>query len=203
MDEEQFQLVHVNQLVVSNVGFILLLKGEVDPRSLPIFIGAAEAQSIALHLSTIKPPRPLTHDLLKTILDLLECRLMRVEIPRLESGTYFARLVVDRDNFEIDIDSRPSDAIAIALRTGAPIYVAREVMEAAGRIIQQEPDDHDDHEKPHPAAPGQSRRKTGPGRSPIDVLTAKLQSAVKDERYEDAARYRDEIARLKHTHTDN
>ena len=214
MHEEQFLGVKVSQLIVSNVGFILLLKGDEDPRSLPIFIGAAEAQSIALQLNRVKPPRPLTHDLLKNVLDLLECRVMRAEILRLESGTYHARLVVDRDGMEVDIDSRPSDAIAIALRTSVPMFVAQEVMDEAGRIIQPEPDHHQhDSEEPDNEAEPETKEATIPdepppskpraGRSPIEVLKLKLQRAVEDERYEDAARYRDEIARLEHTHTDN
>ncbi len=212
MHEEHFLGVQVSQLIVSNVGFILLLKGDEDPRSLPIFIGAAEAQSIALQLNSVTPPRPLTHDLLKNILDLLECRLMRVEVARLEAGTYYARLVVERDGIEVDIDSRPSDAIAIALRSSAPIYVAQDVMEEAGRIIRPETDEHE-HEEPAPDAheeagggeggTGSPPRRPGAGRSPVEVLKAKLQRAVKAERYEEAARFRDEIARLEHTHTDN
>jgi len=215
MHEEHFLGVQVSQLIVSNVGFILLLKGDEDPRSLPIFIGAAEAQSIALQLNNVQPPRPLTHDLLKSILDLLECRLMRVEVARLEAGTYYARLVVERDGIEVDVDARPSDAIAIALRASAPIFVAQDVMEEAGRIIQAEPDEHEHDESDESVPPSDAAadsdasvgeappRKRRSEHSPIDVLKAKLQRAVKAERYEEAARYRDEIARLEHTHTDN
>lgn len=201
MHEEHFLLVRVSQLIVSNVGFVLLLKAEEDPRSLPIFIGAAEAQSIALQLNKVKPPRPLTHDLLKNILDLLECRLMRIEVASLDAGTFYARLVVDRDGDEVDIDARPSDAIAIALRTGAPLFVATTVMEEVGRVMQQEaPGEEVGTEppsEPHTPPPRRSEH------SPMDELKAKLQRAVKAERYEDAARFRDEIARLEHTHTDN
>ena len=82
--------VKVDKLFLSNMGFVVLLKGEDDERSLPIFIGAAEAQAIAIHINNVQMPRPMTHDLLKSVLDYLECRLLRVEVCELKEGTFYA-----------------------------------------------------------------------------------------------------------------
>ncbi len=198
--------VEVSQLFLSNVGFVVLLKGDDDERSLPIFIGAAEAQAIAIYINQVPMPRPLTHDLLKNVLDFLECRLMRIEICDVKEGTFYARLILDRDGVLMKMDCRPSDAIALALRCGAPIYVARHVIEGAGRIFEDEDLEAEGEggrdESPAKSSP-EAMNKPPHERSPLESLKAKLERAVKDERYEDAARLRDEIQRLKNTHTEN
>ena len=127
----------VEQLFLSNMGFVVLLKGADDERSLPIFIGTAEAQAIALRINNVNVPRPLTHDLLKNVLDYLECRLLRIEVCDLKEGTFYARLILGRDGMEMPIDSRPSDAIALALRFEAPILVEPRVMQEAGRVFDE------------------------------------------------------------------
>jgi len=86
--------VRVEQLFLSNMGFAVLLKGE-DDRALPIMIGAAEAQAIALCINRVEVPRPLTHDLFKNVLDQLDCRLVRMEVCDLKDGTFFARLILE------------------------------------------------------------------------------------------------------------
>jgi len=187
-------LVKVEQLVLSNMGFVVLFKGTDDPRSLPIFIGAAEAQAIAIHMNDVQVPRPLTHDLFKSVLDLLECRLMRVEIYDLKEGTFFANLVLERDTARMRVDTRPSDAIALALRCLAPIYVARTVLEQAGRVIDPKAEGGTSESKTTPEPPKLSH---------MEILKRDIEQAVQEERYEDAARFRDEIKRLEKTHTDN
>jgi len=188
--------VKVDQLFLSNMGFVVLLKGLQDERSLPIFIGAAEAQAIAFRINDVKVPRPLTHDLFKNVLDYLECRLMRIEVCDIRDDTFFARLVLERDGYETAIDSRPSDAIALGLRFDAPILVAEEVMAKAGRVM----------EEGVPAAGGIAAEAGGEPhkeRNPLDALKRKLERAVKEERYEDAAKVRDEIKRLENSHPGN
>jgi len=188
--------VKVDQLFLSNMGFVVLLKGLQDERSLPIFIGAAEAQAIAFRINDVKVPRPLTHDLFKNVLDYLECRLMRIEVCDIRDDTFFARLVLERDGQETVIDSRPSDAIALGLRFDAPILVAEEVMAKAGRVM----------EEGVPAAGGIAAEAGGEPhkeRNPLDALKRKLERAVKEERYEDAAKVRDEIKRLENAHPGN
>ena len=107
---------------------ILILKDPQDDTSLPIWIGLLEATSIATELEKIQFPRPMTHDLLKICLDHLQATVERIEVCDLRNNTYFA-LIYLRNNDQVSpIDARPSDAIAIALRTNAPIYVKEEVL---------------------------------------------------------------------------
>ena len=98
----------------------------------PIWIGHAEATAILLALQGMVPPRPMTHDLLKGVVESLEVVLARVEITRLEEGTFYAALVLRGEERTIAVDARPSDSIALAVRTHSPIFVAEEVVEAAG-----------------------------------------------------------------------
>ncbi|MBN2301412.1 MAG: bifunctional nuclease family protein [Lentisphaerae bacterium] len=201
--------VKVDQIFLSKLGFVVLLKGANDERSLPIFIGAAEAQAIAIVLEGAHVQRPLTHDLLKQVLDCLECRLKKVEVCKLEDSTFYARLILERDGMETEMDCRPSDAIALALRCSAPIYVARQVMDEAGKVIetlnmdQKEQKQKDEQEMPEVTSEAKQTASSQKELSPIEVLRRDLEKAVKDERYEDAAKFRDEIERLKRTHTKN
>jgi len=195
--------VKVDQLFLSNMGFVVLLRSQNDERSLPIFIGAAEAQAIAIRLNGVEMPRPLTHDLLKNLLDFLECRLMRIEVCDLREGTFYANLVLERDGIPMEIDCRPSDAIALALRCGAPIFVAREVMDEAGRVFEppeEEPEDVKRAKEP-PKEPKQPKQPKQP--SLLETLTRELEKAVAEERYEDAARLRDQIMHLKNQNSGN
>ena len=107
--------VKVAGLSLSNMGFVVLLRGEQDKRTLPIFIGGAEAQSIIIHMDKVEIPRPLTHDLVKNLLDCMECRLKRVVINDLVESTFYALLVLEHDGVETEVDVRPSDAVAVAL----------------------------------------------------------------------------------------
>lgn len=175
-----------------------MLKGDMDERSLPIFIGAAEAQAIALHINKVEIPRPLTHDLLKNVLDSQECRLKRVEVCGLKEGTFFATLILERDGEEMAMDSRPSDGIALALRCGAPLFVAEEVMEEAGQVFTGA---EGQIEKPGESGPEAEIKSND--LTPLDLLKEELQKAIDAERYEDAARLRDEIKRLEDPHASN
>ncbi|NQU39850.1 MAG: bifunctional nuclease family protein [Lentisphaerae bacterium] len=185
--------VQVDQLFLSNLGFVVLLKSAEDERTLPIFIGAAEAQSIALQINDVKVPRPLTHDLLRNLLDFVECHLRRIEIININEGTFYAALVLERDAGEVRLDCRPSDAIALALRVGAPMFVAEGVMSEAGRIPESS-----EEESTAPADPA-----TRPRMTPQQLLERQLKKAIKDERYEDAARLRDELKHIEDTHGSN
>lgn len=180
------------------MGFVVLLKSMEDDRSLPIFIGAAEAQAIALKLNKVRIPRPLTHDLFKNVLDYLECRLLRVEVCDLKEGTFYARLILGRDGQEMSMDARPSDAIALALRFDAPVAVDRRVMDEAGRVFTEE-DTQPKQASPESKEPPPEKQQL----TPLQQLEAELAKAVKQERYEDAAKLRDKINDLKNTYTDN
>ena len=113
---------------------IIVLKEKQGPRLLPVVIGIAEVNAIKLKLSGIEPPRPLTHDLLLRTIESLGARLKEIVIDKLENNTFYAKVVLSRNGAgsEIRVDARPSDSVAIALRAGAPIYVAEEVLDQAG-----------------------------------------------------------------------
>jgi uncharacterized protein len=111
---------------------IVVLKEESGVRYLPIWIGPFEADAITLQLQGMEAPRPLTHDLLKTVIETLGGEVLHIMISALEKNTYYARVVLDVDGDTVEVDSRPSDAIALGVRVNAPIYVAEDVMEQAG-----------------------------------------------------------------------
>ncbi len=112
---------------------VIVLKEREGSRLLPVVIGIAEVNAIKLKLSGIEPPRPLTHDLLLRTIEELGAKLKEIHIDKLENNTFYAKLVLTRNGSgEIKVDSRPSDSVALALRAGAPIYVAEEVIEEAG-----------------------------------------------------------------------
>lgn len=110
---------------------IIILRDEEDKRSLPIWVGIFEANAIALELEKISTPRPMTHDLIKNILEAVEARVVKVAVTDLRENTFFAVLHLQLAGAEYTVDSRPSDAIALALRVGAPIYVDEEVVRKA------------------------------------------------------------------------
>jgi bifunctional DNase/RNase len=191
--------VKVEQLFLSNKGFVVLLKGDSDPRSLPIFIDGDQARSIAICLNGLEVPRPLTHDLLKNLLDFLECRLLRVEICDRKEGVFYSRLVLVREMEETALDSRPSDAIALALRAHAPLFVAEAVMDEAGQVVETQATG----EVKTPEAGDPAKSPIHQKLTPVETLGKELDKAVVEERFEDAARLRDEINRLKAKHDTN
>jgi hypothetical protein len=113
---------------------IIILRDEEDKRSLPIWIGIYEANAIALELEKIETPRPMTHDLIKSILETIEARVVKVMVTDLKENTFYAVLHLQVGTTENTVDSRPSDAIALALRVGAPIYVDEEVVRKAKNL---------------------------------------------------------------------
>jgi bifunctional DNase/RNase len=116
---------------------VVILKEKEGERVLPIWIGPAEAQAIARELAGQRFPRPLTHDLLATIVEGLKARVTRVVIAELRDNTFYAQLVIDRDGEVVVVDARPSDSIAVALRCGADIFVNEKLLNEPGE--QEEP----------------------------------------------------------------
>jgi hypothetical protein len=134
---------------VSNMP-IIILRDEEDKRSLPIWVGIFEANAIALELEKIPTPRPMTHDLIKNILEAIEARVLKIVVTDLRENTFFAELHLQVGEGEYTVDSRPSDAIALALRVGAPIFVNEEVVRKAKSLEvakDAEPVKADDPEK--------------------------------------------------------
>jgi uncharacterized protein len=105
-------------------------------RVLPIFIGVPEAQAIALTMQNIETPRPMTHDLMKNLLDEVGAQVERITVTELREGTFFAEIILSAQGEVRTVSSRPSDAIALAIRIGSPIYAEDEVLEEAGRVEQ-------------------------------------------------------------------
>lgn len=119
---------------------ILVLKNLEDDRILPIWIGSSEANAIALQLENVKVPRPMTHDLMCGILSKVEIPVREVRITDLKDNTYFADIVLQRDEGDVHVDARPSDAVALAVRIGAPIYVEDSIFEKTGEADEDNTD---------------------------------------------------------------
>ena len=131
------ELVGVRIELPTNVP-ILLLREDEGTRYLPIWIGPNEATAIALALQGVEPQRPMTHDLLSLVVTELEAEMVRVDVTELVDGTFFANLVLSRNGREISISARPSDAIALAARTRAPIFADRSLLDEAGVEIEED-----------------------------------------------------------------
>lgn len=117
---------------------VVVLKDKNGPDSIPIWIGFVEASAIAMELEKVEVGRPLTHDLAKNILTDLGAELASIEVSDLKENTYFATLHVERGDQNLDIDSRPSDAIALAVRFGAPIFIAENVFVVSKKIKEEQ-----------------------------------------------------------------
>ena len=117
---------------------IVILKSEDGVKVLPIWVGYMEASSIAMELEKTPRSRPITHDLMKNIFEKLNFKLSKVEVADLRDNTFYANMYLQNDGKELVLDARPSDAIAVAIRTGAPIYVSEKVIESAQKIEIEE-----------------------------------------------------------------
>lgn len=175
----------------SGGAYALILTEKKGGRRLPIIIGTFEAQAIALELESIKPPRPMTHDLLKNIIMSFDSAIDYVLINELSEGTFFAKLVFTREDEKVEVDARPSDAIAVAIRFGASIFVHQKVLDEAG--IESE---DAKGESASPASASSSKEKPTE-LSGIEKLEEELKTAIETENYEKAAKIRDQINRLK------
>jgi bifunctional DNase/RNase len=192
----------------SQIGSFALVLGERNGhRRLPIIIGGFEAQAIALEIENIKPNRPMTHDLILNIAQAFEVHLQEVVISDLKEGVFFANLVLEMDGIVKEIDSRPSDAIAIAVRYNAPIYTYDFILEDAGIVIKDEEGEAETTKSPSsvpsptPEVEAASATESGSisesNRTKlIKKLTQQMEQAIGREDYELAARLRDEITRL-------
>ncbi len=120
---------------------IVLLKEREGERYLPIWIGAAEAAAIALSLQGVVTPRPMTHDLMKNILDDLAVSVSKIVVTELRDGTFYATIDMQRNGDSYEISSRPSDAIALAVRLSAPIFATEDVLDEASILIPEDEED--------------------------------------------------------------
>jgi uncharacterized protein len=191
--------VEISNVAMMDKRFILFLKAEDDERMLPIFVDEQQAQSILVQINHVEVPRPLTHDLVKVMLDQMGFRITRAEISDVKDDTFYARLHVEGNGDTFEFDARPSDALCLALRFGAEMFVDERVMETAGVVVTkaEEPVSEGD-ELPEsdvhsePVLNDESETEL----SVLDVLNKKLSVAINEERYEEAAHLRDEIQRM-------
>ncbi|MEF8815682.1 MAG: bifunctional nuclease family protein [Salinibacter sp.] len=183
----------------SSGGAYALVLGEVEGnRRLPIIIGAFEAQAIALELEKIQPPRPMTHDLLRDSFEAVDVDVTEVVIDELREGTFFAKIRYRHDGEEHQLDSRPSDAVALAVRVDAPIFVAPAVLDEAGIVAEDESDISSLAEQAEETSSSEEEEGTE-----LEQMQKQLEEAVEQEDYERAAELRDEIQRLEQEQQQN
>lgn len=193
MNKVQVEILGLSASPSAGGAYALLLKETYGVRRLPIIIGSFEAQSIALELEGIKPPRPLTHDLIKNFIDNLGVIVIEILINELRDNTFFAKIKFEASTMTNEIDARPSDAIAIAVRTGASIYVSEEVMKVAAFVPSSDDKDEEGEDDPFkeddedPIIPKQKSE------TKVATLQDQLREAIEKEDYERAAKIRDEI----------
>jgi uncharacterized protein len=176
------------EVVVSRLGldsatnsYVVVLQERGGTRLLPIWIGQPEAESIVRHMHSVKNVRPLTHDLVRNLILGMGAQLRRVQITRVEKSTYFAELHIQRDDTLVHIDARPSDSIAIALRLGAPIFAAEELL--------VEPTEDDEEEQGEVPGVGESE---GPDLSDADeseLSAEQLKAYLENLRPEDFGKF--------------
>lgn len=168
--------------------YALVLSEDNGERRIPIIIGPVEAQSIAIQLEGLHPPRPLTHDLFKNIANAFGIELVEVFIYKLEEGIFYSELICDQAGTRISVDSRTSDAVALALRFMCPIFTSEEILNKAGIVIEVADRSEDKPQRNETNADGEVFDF-----NTIEELEQMLQEAVKDENYEMASELRDEI----------
>ena len=174
--------------------YALVLSEEEGKRRIPIIIGGFEAQSIAIQIEGLTPPRPLTHDLFLNFAKSFSIELLEVHIYKLEEGVFFSKLHCDNGKKEIYIDARTSDAIALALRFKCPIYTTEEIIEKAGIILEFDGTEEESEKVKASDKPESESRDTGLySKMSLAELKTLLEEAVNNEDYEKASKIRDEI----------
>ena len=189
MDLIQVEILGLSSSSSSGGAFALVLREIDGTRQLPIIIGGFEAQAIALELENIEPPRPMTHDLLREVFSSVNAEVSYVVINELRDGTFFARVTFTHEGNESELDARPSDAVALAVRVEAPIYVTEAVLGEAGIPSEDASEESNAEVTVEDAEPVAT--------TPLEDLNQKLKKAIEEENYEQAAILRDEIEKNK------
>jgi len=196
MQKLQVDILGLSTSPHTNGAYALILYEVDGKRKLPIIIGGFEAQAIALKLENIKPPRPFTHDLFKQIADAFSLHVNEVFIDELHNETFYAKVICEMGGVVHEIDARPSDAIAIAVRFNAPIYVSEEIMNEAG-IVEERQREDEEQASAEEVPENQEKAEPTSEESVAAELNRRLEEAINREDYEEAARIRDELSRLK------
>jgi len=191
LDKVQCEILGLSTNPSTGGAYAILLKEIEGTRRLPIIIGAFEAQAIALEMEGIKPPRPLTHDLLKTLVDNLGANVVEIVVSELKENTFYAKIILEASGLTNEIDARPSDAIALAVRTYAPIFVNELVMNAAAFIPSDETEI-----RGFETSDLENDKRPLSKEAQLAALQDKLREALESEEFERAAKLRDDIKRL-------
>lgn len=173
--------------------YALLLNESKGKRRLPIIIGGFEAQAIAIEMENMKPSRPLTHDLFKNFAETFEIKLKEVIIYNLVEGIFYAKLICARDNNEVEIDARTSDAIALAVRFNCPVYTYEFILNSAGIIMDDDLTKESNSTKEAKVEKAVEKQEEDFRKKTIEELKDLLQKALDKEDYERASRIRDEL----------
>jgi len=205
MKKIELDIVALSHSVTQSHNYAVVLGEQEGSRRLPIVIGGFEAQAIAVAMERMSPNRPLTHDLFKNTLEIFDVELKEVVINNLLDGIFYARLICMKEGKELEIDSRTSDALAMAVRFNCPIYTYEFILDAAG-VILEEPEGEEASEEETGDSPKKTRRKKKKavtGGTPslashsIEELELMLTEVLGEEDYEEAAKIRDEIKKRK------
>ncbi|MBN1638797.1 MAG: bifunctional nuclease family protein [Ignavibacteriales bacterium] len=188
MGKIEVEILGISATPTTGGAYSLLLKEIGSERVLPIIIGPFEAQAIALEMEGVKPVRPLTHDLLRIFIEQVGVIVNEVFIDELRDNTFYAKIIIEYASLTDEIDARPSDAIALAVRVGCPIYVNEEVLKIAG-IIANQGNEMD-------IEGSEENIKDTPKSTRISSLKDQLREALDKEEYERAAKLRDMIQNL-------
>jgi bifunctional DNase/RNase len=195
MDKVELRFLRITYSHTHAGAYALIISEVLGERRLPIIIGGVEAQAIAIQVENIKPARPLTHDLFKNVADTLGFNLKEVIISDLVEGIFHAKLVVEQDAREVEIDARSSDAIALALRFDCPIYTFEPILSAAGLKVEE----GEEEKEGEGGQERKGREKKTVTSASIDELRGMLEEALENEDYERASKLRDEIKRREQT----
>jgi bifunctional DNase/RNase len=195
MKKIELEIVALSDSNTSANSYALILGERGGGRKLPIIIGAFEAQAIAIELENMKPARPLTHDLFRNFASEFEIEIEEVVISDLREGIFYSRLHCRQGNECRQIDARTSDALALAVRFGCPVYTFAHVLDSGGVILEPEKvQNPNDSTKTEYVEPKKSEIKPSPYRKlGFSELQERLQQAVEGENYEEAALIRDEL----------
>lgn len=192
MDKVELKFLRITYSHTHAGAYALILAEKNGDRRLPIIIGGVEAQAIAIQVENIKPARPLTHDLFKNFADQLNIGLKEVVINDLVEGIFHAKLVLEQEGNEVEVDARSSDAIALALRFACPIFSYEFIMSAAGLKVDDGEEEKEPSQKVEKVDKGEKKSiKT----ANLDDLKSMLEEALGNEDYERASRLRDELKR--------
>ena len=196
MDKIELKVMAISRSVTQSLNYAVVL-GELNgPRRLPVIIGSTEAQAIAIAIEGMSGPRPMTHDLFKNTLETLRTELREIIISDIKEGIFYARLVLDRDGEIIEVDSRTSDALALATRFDCPIYTYELILQNAGIVLEGEGDEEDLQMQDVSEGSGKAP-KDNLSSYTVGELTTMLEDVLSEENYERAAEIRDEINQRK------